>query len=290
MSLRVFQSLWAMGGLPYRAETPWSTAEQIDHIVEGGFDGVDIAWTPILPSEEAIAAARARGVAWGATCFPNGAGDGFEDVIARFAAMGDGRPLYINLQPNLKVFTIEEGAAELRRCLQIVDEAGFDAVVETHRDRLTTDLRFTLQLMDAVPEMRMNGDLSHFVVGQEFAWPVGEDDHALIRRVLERCDMFHGRVASREQVQIPISWDYHRPWLDLFLAWWEIGFRAWRERSEPGAELYFVPELGPPMWYAITGPDGEEMSDRWQEALMLKEHVRAIWERLEHESAVALGR
>jgi hypothetical protein len=99
--------------------------------------------------------------------------------------------------------------------------------------------------------------------------------------------MFHGRVASREQVQIPISWEHHRPWLDLFLGWWEIGFRSWRERSGSDDELFFIPELGPADWYAMTGPDGQEMSDRWQEALMLKEHVRGIWERLERESAVA---
>ena len=117
---------------------------------------------------------------------------------------------------------------------------------------MTTDLRFTLQLMDAVPELRMNGDLSHFVVGQEFAWPVGAEDHALIRRVLERADMFHGRVASREQVQIPITWEHHRPWLDLFLGWWEEGFRLWRARAGEQDELIFVCELGPP-WYALTG-------------------------------------
>ena len=42
----------------------------------------------------------------------------------------------------------------------------------------------------------------------------------------------------------------------------------------------FVTELGPPNWYAITGPDGNELSDRWEDALLLKQHVRRIWERL----------
>ena len=28
----------------------------------------------------------------------------------------------------------------------------------------------------------------------------------------------------------------------------------------------------------MTGPDGYELSDRWQEALLLKERVRAIWD------------
>ncbi|MCW2952400.1 MAG: hypothetical protein JWQ48_1570 [Conexibacter sp.] len=285
MSLRVYQSLWAMGGLPYGSEAEWSLPEQIERIDDAGFSGVDIAWTPILPSREAIAHAQAAGVPWGATCFPKGPGDRFEELIETFRSMDPG-PRYINLQPDLKVFTVEEGATELRRCLEIAAAAAVPVVVETHRDRMTTDLRFTLQLMDAVPEMRINGDLSHFVVGQEFPWPVPEDDHTLIRRVLERADMFHGRVATREQVQIAVGWDVHRDWLDLFLGWWEHGFRRWRERSGPADDLFFVTELGPP-WYAITGPDGTELSDRWEESLLLKREVESIWARLDREAQVS---
>jgi hypothetical protein len=50
----------------------------------------------------------------------------------------------------------------------------------------------------------------------------------------------------------------------------------WHEQAGPDDELVFVAELGPP-WYAITGADGQELSDRWQEALLLKDHVRDIW-------------
>jgi hypothetical protein len=52
--------------------------------------------------------------------------------------------------------------------------------------------------------------------------------------------------------------------------------------------LTFTTELGPPQWYAITGPDGEELSDRWQEALDMKELVRSIWRRLESEMPAAV--
>ena len=54
----------------------------------------------------------------------------------------------------------------------------------------------------------------------------------------------------------------------------------WRDQAGPDDELVFVSELGPP-WYAITGADGQELSDRWQEAQSLKDHVRDIWARVE---------
>ena len=50
-----------------------------------------------------------------------------------------------------------------------------------------------------------------------------------------------------------------------------------RRRAAGDARLNFLCELGPKE-YAMTGPDGYELSDRWQEALLLKERVRAIWD------------
>jgi hypothetical protein len=124
--------------------------------------------------------------------------------------------------------------------------------------------------------MELVADLSHYVVSEELAWPVSEEQDALIRRVLARSSAFHGRVASPEQVQIPIGFAHSEPWLDVFVGWWTEGFRLWRERADVGQELVFVVELGPPM-YAITEAGGNELSDRWQEALTLQQLVRAAW-------------
>jgi hypothetical protein len=40
----------------------------------------------------------------------------------------------------------------------------------------------------------------------------------------------------------------------------------------------------------MTGPDGYELSDRWQEANMMKDMVRALWNKLEGEERGARPR
>jgi hypothetical protein len=170
----------------------------------------------------------------------------------------------------------------IRRWIEMAQEVGVRVQFETHRNCITNDLFTTLELIDAIPEMRLAADLSHFLVDREFPYPVSEENHRLIQRILERADSFQGRVASREQVQIQIDFPQHRKWLEVFLGWWEAGFRSWRARAPADARLNFLCELGP-REYAITGPDGYELSDRWQEALQLRDHARAIWQRLDAE-------
>lgn len=283
MTFKVFQSLWGMEELPFGGEPEWSLTEKLDQIAAAGFDGVEVAWSPVFPiGREALDLIPDYDLDWSLVCFPTTVDD-FKLVADRFA---DADLSFVNVQPNVRPYTLREAIPYVLGWMDVARDAGLTTYFETHRDRMTTDLRYTLQLADAIPTMKLIADLSHFLVGEEFSWPIGDADEALIQRVLARAHGFHGRVASREQVQIPFGFPQHGQWLDLFSRWWEDGFAAWRKRAEPDDELVFVAELGPP-WYAITGPDGKELSDRWEEALRLKDLAHDIWERVDAAASAA---
>jgi hypothetical protein len=279
--LRILQSLWAMERR--RADqAEWPLQTQLAMIRDAGFDGAGVRFIDPAFAEEVTGFLRQHDMIWQAQCYPANVDD-LKPVLELVARLGAD---HVNLQPNVRPHHIEQCIPLLEGWRRLADQAGIAVHVETHRDRMTTDLFFTLQLLDRFPDLRLTADVSHYLVGREFAWPVDEVNHALIHRILDNSWGIHGRIASREQVQVSLGFPQHQGWVGLFMEWWEYAIRSWRKRARPDAVLTFLCELGPPP-YAITGPDGAELSDRWQDALVMKDMVKALWQRIVDEEASA---
>ncbi len=185
--------------------------------------------------------------------------------------------LHLNVQPDIRPRRVADYIPLLEGWIRVAQDADMPIYFETHRNRMTTDLFFTLDLMDQLPEMRMLADLSHLLLGREFWYPISDEDELLVRQVLDRSGAFHGRVGSREQIQVEITFPQHKIWLDLFLRWWKHGFKSWQRRAGADARLTFACELGPPP-YAISDRHGKDTTDRCEEALLLKSLVRNLFE------------
>jgi len=275
--LKIYQSRWAMElRNPDIAER--TDKESFRMVAEAGYDGmcIDPSFAEIPRFEKLKPLYKEFGLECMVNAFPFEAGD----MLAIYKLAGELDAALVNIIGGVMPIRPEESVPVVRQWMREAEAVGLPMLFETHRDSLLNDLFYTLQVMELVPEMRLCADLSHFVVDREMREPISARDQAYIDSILERSDCFQGRIANREQVQIQIEFPQHQEWVEIFRGWWREGMRRWRARNESDATLIFLCELGPPP-YAITDKNQRELSDRWQEGLMIRQWVEEIWADLE---------
>jgi hypothetical protein len=270
--LQVYQALWAMDKL---VSPEASTAEKFDRVLAAGFDGmaIDLGALTLAQAEETVPHFARTGLLGGLTAFP-GSVEGLRPALE--LAHRINAPFVVVIGQEMPV-RVADMIPVVEGWLRVAEQEGMPIQFETHRNCITNDLFATVQLLDAIPSMRLAADLSHYVVDREMPCPPTPYLQDLISRVLRRSDSFQGRVAARGQIQLPLEFPQHAKWVELFRSWWKEGFADWRARhASEDIPLVFLCELGPPD-YALTGPDGRELSDRWNESLLLAQWAREIW-------------
>jgi hypothetical protein len=149
--------------------------------------------------------------------------------------------------------------------------------VETHRGTVTQDTWRTVQMTRWVPELRFNGDFSHWYTGLEMTYGDFDERLAFLQPVFDRTRFLHGRIGDPGCIQIDVGDGdaATHPSVAHFQAMWSAVFGA-----ADGERIIFAPELLPAaIHYARTvpGPDGHpiEDTDRWQQSLVLCDIARA---------------
>ncbi len=163
--------------------------------------------------------------------------------------------------------------------------------LETHRATITQDLWRTVQITKKFPEVRLNGDFSHYYCGQELVYGDWATKVAFMSPIFERIGFLHGRIASPGCMQAPIDADLSaRPreahgvvnYLDHFKELWTRSMLGFLRTAVSGDVLIFAPELlAGTHYYARLFPDAAgrfvEESDRYSQALLYKDLARACF-------------
>ena len=267
--LRVQHSLWSLIGLPINAPE-WTLDKKCARVKAAGFEGVECS---LSPEEEQAhkAALDAHGLRLTLGHHPYTLDDVRQTVAQAVRLAAD----FVSAQPLHPYVPLSEAVPFLREARRIAQDNGLSFFVETHRGNIPEGLNQALALIDQMPEVRFTGDLSHIVlIGEFYGW---QDEDALehMRPVLERISHLHGRISSGEQVQVDVG-DGSGETPQFFVRLWSAAMRCWLQQAGPGDILPFASELGPPR-YAITGPDGSEFSDRWEQSLVMKRLAEQAW-------------
>jgi hypothetical protein len=282
-TLEIFQSLWAMElRHPHRAERP--PEENFSMVADAGYAGICL--DPAIGEVDDTAKLKPLFRRHGLKCMLNVFPAKLEELRPLLELAQEMNACVVNIIGGVMPVAVADAVPVARRWLRDAGDFEMPVLFETHRDGLLNDLFYTLQLIDAVPEMRLCADLSHFVVDRELRLPLRPADRSYFERILDRSDCFQGRIASREQIQIQIDFPQHQMWVELFKGWWKDGMRRWRLRNDEDATLRFLCELGPP-GYAITDANGLELSDRWQEAATIRAWAGTLWQELQSEEKLA---
>jgi hypothetical protein len=164
--------------------------------------------------------------------------------------------------------------------------------IETHRATITQDLWRTVQIAKRFPEVRFNGDFSHYYCGQELVYGDWDMKLAFMEPIFARVGYMHGRIASPGCIQVPIDADLdarprqaHGPvnYLDHFEELWTRAMLGFLRSAQPGDVLLFAPELlSGSIYYARLFPDAAERlieeSDRYAQALLYKDLARQCFD------------
>ena len=268
--LRVHQALWGMSKLPFNSPVEWTLDEKFSRCKAAGFEAVE-CWLNDETEAEHKESLDRHGLRLVLGHRPFSVEQVKTEVARALRLKAD----FIFGQP-ADAFTPADKVAEIcREGRKFANDAGIPYFIEIHRGNFTENLPQIKQLVELVPDIRFTADLSHLVVcGEFYGW---EDEKAIERMacVIERTSHAHGRISNGEAVQVDVADGTTDP-AKFFVRIWTAIFQRWLEGALPGDVFPFGSELGPPR-YAITTPDGKEISDRWEQGLVMKRLAEQAW-------------
>jgi len=168
---------------------------------------------------------------------------------------------------------------------------GLPIYIETHRATITQDIWRTVKMVEKFPEVRFNGDFSHWYTGLEMKYGGFENKLRFIQPVLDRVNFIHARIGTAGCIQVGIKNDGTEPYVEHFKEMWKKSFIGFLKRAKNGEYLSFTPELlKPEQSYARVFPNAEgqlvEESDRWEQAKLYTKIALEVWEQAKKEIAI----
>ena len=179
-------------------------------------------------------------------------------------------PILINSHTGRDIFAFDANLALFERALELSSRHGVAIVHETHRTRPTYSAIETRRYLEALPELRLNADVSHWMVVHESDL---SDQPRNVELLIQRSDHIHARVGYEEgpQVNDPRAPEW-RAHLENHLGIWRGIVAAHRARGS--ARLTITPEFGPDPYVPALPYTRQPLVDVWELNVHIKDLLR----------------
>jgi len=178
-------------------------------------------------------------------------------------------PRLINSHTGRDIFPFVENVRLFQHGVAVSEDIGVPIVHETHRFRPTYSAIETKRYLDAVAEMQLTADLSHWMVVHESDL---SDQPGNVEAALKRSRHIHARVGFEEGPQVDDPRDDH--WstqVSRHLGLWQRILDYCR--ADAVEAISITPEFGPPP-YAMTLPGSRDpIADIWEINVYMKDLV-----------------
>jgi hypothetical protein len=252
--LRCYLNLMALEDLPVEAP--------LEAIAQAGYEGVQFT-EPVTPQQ--LAACNRLGLGKAGSGRVNRP----EEAATLAARFCDEGLECATLHVGWGMEDDDEAARLIDAVLDASVRCDLPLYVETHRATIFQDMWRTVQFVRRFPELRFNGDFSHWYTGLEMVYGGFEKKLEYIRPVLDRVRFIHGRIGTPGCIQVDVGdgQSAGRPYVDHFRTLWVACWQGFCASAHPGDYLLFVPELlSSRIYYSIA----VEQSDRWAQSLVLR--------------------
>ncbi|MEM1270882.1 MAG: TIM barrel protein [Bacteroidota bacterium] len=254
MRLRFHKSKW---------ETPeLSLAEFLQRTAQDGFHGTEL-YLPIL--DEPTSAVRVQHADAGldliAQVFTEGQtpADHQDRFDRQFDEALEAGAVLINTHAGRDIFPFDANVRLFEHICARSRDAGVPVYVETHRRRPTYSAIETRRYLDAVADLMLTADVSHWMVVHE---SLLHDQEETLDYAIRRTGHVHARVGYGEGPQVPDPRAAH--WSRETERHLEIWQRTVAASRASGREvLTITPEFGPPPYMHTHPASGEPLVDTW---------------------------
>jgi len=265
MKIKYYCPVWGMKHMPL--------GDALRMIKQWGYEGAEIALNPDIQNMQEVKLIFEDNGLDLLVQYPYARDGSFEQLRDKYLTSLEIllglEPVMINSHTGKDYFTVGQNVELINTAQRLSAASGITIAHETHRGKFSYSASVMAAYLDAVPDIKITADLSHWCVVSE---SLLEDQQDAIDRVIPHCVYIHARVgyAQGPQVPDPAAPEYEKE-LKRHVSWWQ---QIVNHHTRAGSnELIITPEFGPVPYMHTYPYSNKPVASQFDANLFMKDYL-----------------